>query len=96
MTQDGIRSIARKYGGKTTTAATVLILVLQNAGLIGTVRGGGTAEDNGDLTRLMERHVRQEQEVVEVLKEIRSTNRIGLLTICVQLAKVPDNCLRIQ
>jgi len=93
---DRIRTLARKWGGKTTTAATVLILVLQNAGFVGTVRTGNNAEGNGDITRLMERHVRQEQEVVEVLKEIRSTNRIGLLTICVQLAKVPDNCLRIQ
>jgi hypothetical protein len=95
MAPDRIRSFAKKYGGKTTTAATVLVLVLQNAGLIGTFRGGN-AEGNGDTARYLERHIRQEQEIIEVLKEIRSTNRIGLLTICVQLAKVPDNCLRIQ
>jgi hypothetical protein len=98
MKERSIRAFAAQHGAKATTAATVLILVLQNAGLIGTVRGGFAAADTEGprVAAMLTRHLEHDREVIEILKATQATNRVGLQMICVQLAKSPDTCLRIQ
>ena len=98
-----LRVLASKHGGKSVTAATVLMLVLQNAGLLGTVRGGNGHVESSEVTTQIIRHVEQTkglraklEEMVEAQKATRETTRLGLQLVCLQLAKVPDNCLRIQ
>lgn len=106
---DWIKAYLGKNGTMGALALVLLILVAQNAGLIGTARqalGGDQRAPQAVTTEQMERHIEQTKDTHQKLDEIKeqlqrngNTTAIGLRLLCIQSAKTDQqrsDCARIQ